>query len=925
MKTIGVMEVMEQANAPLPGGEASHEPTRHISKSSAGGENRLDDRFGRWLKLYRNRMGMTRASLARRINYSVDAIKKVENGQRVPSESMARLLAEALGITPEMHGVFIRFGRTNISHPAFTRMVQYEETASAPAPLTALASQTKPTRLPYPIKPLIDRASEINSALDLIMQKRTRLLTLHGAPGAGKTRLGLEISNLLRNHFNNNVYHVSLALVNSADAVAGEIANQLRLPLQELRKSASATLPDLVVEALRHKQTLLVLDNFEHVLSAASLICYLLEQTPALVIIVTSREPLGLEGEMRLAVSPLTYPSLSCQPLGIDAVASYPAVKMFVQEARTLDASFTLTEENYTHVGRICEMMQGLPLCLELVAGQLAHHSLTDILSQLDQDDFTTPLTRESTPGMPNPHHISLLHAIQWSYQKLKPIEQQLFSALSVFAAPVDEQALLAVAFDSAGHLETTMAPYVLNTLFNQHLIRQEHKPGRMTQYALMIPIRSVLRENLIAADVCQALQIRQVAYFEQLATRPESKASHSRHTEWAQQIDCNYYNIIMALEWCHANASARALHMAASLADYWHSRGYWHEGRRWLDQLIQSNTGDRPDVPIHIRARVLGALATFQMLQGESITAIDTANKSLALAESAAPDSVAERGGALTVLGDVNYQLDDYVHALSQYDRALEVYRQAGDRWHEANLLGQMGYLAHDQGDLASADRLINQSLIIWHSLADQAGIASALQRLAQLELLRGRSERAVEMAQQSLVLYRKQEDRLGEATAMQRLGAAWLQMGHLDRAESVLTNAVDQLQQLNSGISLAEALTALGRTLQLQGRISEAIGKHRDAIELAEQMHNRRVVSTNLSFLAGALMSQSQPVAAAKLLASASKVAPVSSNPISNVTTRHAEALKIEVRRHLTPLTFDTAWEEGLTLNLKQALAIL
>ncbi len=918
-------------NSPSEGQNTTPAPKPAIANRT----ERPDDRFGRWLKQYRNRMGLTRAALARRINYSVDAIKKVENGQRVPSESMARLLAEALGITPELHGVFIRFGRTNNSHPAFARLVQRDDIVNSdqlpPAPTTP--NPTRHIRLPYPVKPIVDRVDEIKVAVELITQKNVRLLTLHGAPGVGKTRLGLEISNLLRGSFEDHVFYVSLSPVNSPEGVPSEIALQLHLPAQDLRRMVSAALPDILVEALRHRRTLLVLDNFEHVLSASGLISYLLEQTPSLVIIITSREALGLADEMPLEVPCLSFPS-SAQAsvqgsigLDLNAAANYAAIKMFVQEARTHDAGFNLTDSNYEQVRAICEQLQGLPLGLELAAGQLAHSPLAELHTQLQQNHSVRPLSHENGRNTLPSHHMNLVQAIQWSYQKLKPIEQQLFTAACIFAAPVDEQALQAVAFDANGLLETSMLPYVLRTLCDKHLLQQDLLPGRINRYTMMTPIRNALRETIVAKPLLETLQLRQVNYFEQLANRPENKINHPGNLEWGQQIDHNYHNLIAALDWCYINEPNRALHMAANLANYWKSRGHWHEGRRWLDRLIQTNGNTIPIVPANVRARALGALATFQMLQGEPITAIDTANKSLALAEGEQPDNetAIERGSALTVLGDANYLLDDYAHAVAQYERALEVYRKIGARWYEANLLGQMGYMAHDQGDLSSADRLINQSLIIWHGLANQVGIASALQRLAQLELLRGRSERASELAQQSLTLCRKQEDRLGEAIALQRLGAAWLQMGQLDRAEGALSEAVAQLQMLNSGISLAEALTSLGRTLQLQGRIPEAIKLHRMAIELAEQLRNRRVVSANLSFLAGALMGQNQPVTAAKLLATATKLTPTGNSAISNVTARHAEVLKIEVRRHLSPLNFDTAWEEGLALNLNQALSIV
>ena len=921
---------MELINETLPKVPTENTIVTNTHKSAAA--KHINDLFGQWLKQYRNHLGMTRAALARRINYSVDAIKKVENGQRIPSESMARLLAEALGITPELHGVFIRFGRTSISHPAFNRLIQREESIPSTTQVFSTPGIPRQARLPYPIKPIIDRASEVATVVELVTKSQARLITLHGAPGVGKTRLGLEVSNQLRSFFEDQVFQVSLAFVTSPDSVPDEVAKQLHLPLQELRRSGNAELPSILVETLRHKRTLLVLDNFEHVLPATALISYLLEQTPSLVIIVTSREALGLPDETRLLVQPLSYPTLISQLSSPEMASTYAAVQMFVQETRTQDAHFGLTPHNYAEVSQVCELVQGLPLCLELAAGQLARQSFTELLAQLQQHLSNFVLTQDESNPTLTPHHINLKQAIDWSFRALNPIEQQVFSALCVFTAPADEHAILAVCGTTsgtglAGLIDASMLPYVLRSLCDKNLVLQTRSIGHVTRFNLMAPIRSVARDTIVAAAVMEKLHMQVIAHFESLANQPESAVSHPNHIEWTQRIDADYYNLLTSLEWCYVNATTRALQIAVNLAVYWQTRGRWHEGRRWLDRLIQSSlhpdTHDTPQVPIDVRARALSALAMFQLLQGEPITAIDTANKSLALAE--ASNNPIERGSALSVLGDLNYQLGDYTYTLAHYERALVAYREAGNRWHEATLLGQMGYLAYDQGDLPNADRLLNQSLIVWHGLSNQSGIASALQRLAQLELVRGRSEHAAELAQQSLTLYRKLEDRLGVATAIQRLGAAWLQMGQLDRAEQLLGEAIHQLQTLNSGIVLAEALTTLGRILHLQGRTAEAIAKHRAAIDLADQMHNRRVIATNLNLLAGALIGQNQPLTAAKLLAVATKIIPVNINALANVTAKYADTLKIDVQRHLSPSTFATAWEEGLSLNLKQIMALI
>jgi len=743
--------------------------------------------------------------------------------------------------------------------------------------------------------------------------------------------LAQEIVSALRQSFGGDIYFVPLAEVTSVRSVLFQIANHMSLSPSYIRRSS--TIEDiltLIIEQLRMRRVMLVLDNCEHVLAAAPLFQQLLEELTELRVVVTSREPLALTGENCLRLGPLSYPEFASDVLVPEAASAYESVQMFVQEARALDAGFGINEENCADIVAICSLLNGLPLCIELAAAQLAVRSLAQLHAEMQGASSSQLLQRMQPDGEAASHHLSLRHAIEWSYRQLNQAEQQVLESLSIFATQADEEAILAVAFGDnesvAENTHKTLLPYLLHSLADKNLIQRYIPTGKLPVYGQMIPIRNVLREEIICPDRLGQYQRRYMGFFCRMTggsgsgNATELLGFQANHADRLAQIDQRYTNIVAALEWSLSHDITSALQLVNQLDAYWRSRGLWHDARYWLDQLVQSNLGNNTELSNSARARVLSALAAFQLLQGESVTAIDTANKSLALAES--EQSRPELIRSLIVLGDINCSLDDYSRAYSQYDRALGMVREVGDRWHEAKLLSRLGHLAHNRGDLSGADRLLNQSLLLWHAQSHQAGVAGVLQRLAQVELLRGRADRANDYARQSYTLYHKQANLVGEATALQRLGATELQMGHLDKAEQALRESIAQLRVLESGITLAEALTSWGRLMQLLDRPTEAVQSYLEAIHLAETQRSRRVVSANLCALASVLFSQHKHIEAAKLLAVAVHSLQGLGGAVLLSMQRQVDILKMDLLRHLSQISFNAAWEEGARLTLKQAL---
>ncbi len=409
--------------------------------------------FGQWLKQRRQQLDLTQEAVAEATKCSPDTIRKIEAGLRRPSRQIAELLANFLDVEPLDVPAFVLWAR-GVAHPGHASMLATQGPSAAPANTASSQPTRTPggrgissTSLPLLPTPLVGRERELASIKELVWRSTTRLLTLLGSPGIGKTSLGIALASALQADFKDGLLYVSLGPLSDPSLVAATLAEALGV-----REAPTRTLLDSLQDVLRDKQMLLILDNFEQVVSAAPLLTDLLAAAPQLKVIITSRSPLHLRGEKLVEVRPLDIPDPKHIP-PVEELEQISSVALFVERVRDVNSDFALTPENAPVVAAICSRLDGLPLAIELAAARTRLLSLSALLSRLERQLTVLAGGPRDAPL----HHQTLRGALEFSYRLLGTGEQRLFRRLGIFPGPFTLEAAEEVAGATLDQLEAIL------------------------------------------------------------------------------------------------------------------------------------------------------------------------------------------------------------------------------------------------------------------------------------------------------------------------------------------------------------------------------------------------------------------------------------------------------------------------------------
>jgi len=612
-----------------------------------------------------------------------------------------------------------------------------------------------------PVHPtsLIGRDEEVRAVVALLRQPETRLVTLSGPGGTGKSRLALQVGAECLDDFQDGVFFVALAAATEAAGVITAIAETLNC-----KETAGETLLASLTQSLREKRLLLILDNFEQVTSAAPVLSDLMAAAAGVKMLVTSRIVLRLRGEREFPVPTLGSPSLKAK-LSPEEALGFPSVALFVERAQASRPDFAITADNVAAVTEICRRLDGLPLAIELAAARIKMLAPSAMLGYLKS---RLKLLTGGARDLPERQR-TLRNAIAWSYDLLTAEEQSLLRHLSVFPGGCSFLSAEAVAQAPDGpELDVFEG---LASLVDKSLLRQSERAGEES-FVMLETIREFSGEKLAAAGEESGAMDRFAAFYrDQILGEPEDS------TTWDQEGE--ELNARAALDHMLAHGdAASAAAVTGAMASWWERRGLFTEWRGYAQRCLgrESEISDRALV-----AELLRTLGWFAHLQGEDEDANRLEERSLALYR-AIPDAVGE-ATALNNLALIAQARGDAVLAKELFEESLAVVRALGDGAREASRLSNLGILASEQGEFDVAASRLFEAAERYASLGDRNGTAACWCNLGDLELRRGDFERAIEFSGKSLGLFRELGDRRGIA-----IGLANMAVAHQGRGEPAL-----------------------------------------------------------------------------------------------------------------------------------------
>ena len=762
--------------------------------------------FGNWLRGRRKELGVTQEELAESINCSLTTIQKIEAGGRRPSGQIAHLLAEYFRVPADEQEAFVAFARTGRVALGSPEPTANEVGAHAPW----RDAYKHKTNLPAMLTPLIGRVSSEREILEILLQPKLRLLTLTGAPGIGKTRLALQVASDLVEHFEDGAYLVDLAPVSDPDLVIPAIVHALGL-----RETAGQSIEDLLLSHVRGKRLLLLLDNFEQVLDAAPAVVGLMQASPWMKVLVTSREALHVRGERRFSVPPLELPDLNLlakpDPKAVLLLSQNPAVELFVERIQASSSDFALTGENIEDVAAICVSLDGLPLAIELAARavmlspQQIRASLDNRLKLLAHGARDLPLRQRT-----------LRAAIDWSYDLLHADEQRIFRRMSIFVGGCTLAATEAVCiYEGEGDASTDTMSRIISLTDKSLLVRE--RSAIELRFGMLETVREYAFEQLEVSQELEIAQRRHASYYLKLAEEAEPQLTGHEQETWLRHLEEEHDNLRAAMRWCIDQEEAEiALRLGGALARFWYRRGHITEGRKWLDMAL--------------------AIAE-QKLQPVNNLSIQDAR------------SVIEVWAkALNGAGILASIQGDYGESRLRFEAGLVLVRELGDKQSIVNTLHNLGTVAQEQGDHASARSMHEESLILRRELGDKRGIAMSLNNLGILRKEQGDYAAARTLQEEGLALRRELGDNWGVAMSLNNLGVVAEEQQDYDSARSYLEQSLVLRQDLGDKVGIASCLEELGRvgTLSAQGNI-EALTRAAVLFGAAETV--REVLSTPLS----------------------------------------------------------------------------
>lgn len=748
--------------------------------------------FGTWVKRRRKALDLTQQGLAKQIGCSPSLIFKIESDERRPSRQMAELLAEKLDIPAEQHSLFLKTARQEKSPDSLDAIPPLSrfEPASAPEP--------HHSHLPVSPTPLIGREHELSLIPKQLLEPSCRLLTLTGAGGIGKTRLAIEVGHVLKPRFADGVYFISLAGVGMTESIPTAIADVLGFGF-----SGPADLMVQLANFLHEKETLLIFDNMEHLLEGRDLLGRILLETHHVKMIVTSREPMRLQWEWLFEVQGLPLPEEN----DANAVKTNSAIQLFIQRAQQTSQQFSLETENSSAIIRICRMVGGLPLAIELAASWVRVLSAREIAQELEKSLDFLETNKVDVPQ----RHRSIKTVFDHSWQLLTEKERDLFMKLSVFKGGFTREAAVAVAGASL---------LLLSSLVDKSLLRHSKNPDRYDLHEL---VRAYALEKLRINPLEEQLALAKYAeHYAGWIQSLEWEFKSPRQTQTSQIIRFESSNWHGAWHWAIEDHRLDLLRrMIPTLNWYFEVNGYYDEAisafKAAVDHFRQSGS------PVSLKtagersafAFLLDCLGWFEFRKGNMEIAVPLLHESLDIAREQDDPEV-----MYYIHGNWGYLCLFTIEVEEARRLTLESlrYGQELKLWHQAIPKSVLGIVAYQQENFQEAYQQLNDSLSLWRSVGDPRGLVFTMTYMGMTALAMKDYDAAKSILTESNQIAKANMDRWAHAFGLDLLGRASMSEGlheeaitHFKQSFALFSEIGDQMNSARATIYMGQAHAAM------------------------------------------------------------------------------------------------------------------
>lgn len=762
----------------------------------------MDYSFGTWVKRRRKTLDLTQQELARRVGCSLATIVKIEAEERRPSRQIASLLATHLDVPEDQREQFLKVARQEKSTTTLDSIPPLTPSVSSPQKDPVPARELHHSHLPIPPTPLIGREYEINLIPRQLLDPACRLLTMTGPGGIGKTRLAIEVGHALESHFPDGVHFISLAGVGKPQSILTAIADSLGLGF-----SGPADLMVQLINFLHNKQTMLILDNMEHLLDGRDMLGQILQETHLVKMIVTSRVQMHLQWEWLFEVQGLPLPEEN------NELETNSAVQLFVQRARQASQGFSLESEDVTSIVHICRLVGGHPLAIELAASWIRMLSASEIARELDKSLDFLETRKFDVPQ----RHRSIKTVFDHSWKLLTKNERELLMKLSVFEGGFTREAAFKV---------TDASLFLLSSLVDKSLLRHARDADRYDLHELIRTYAFARLQN--SPPEVDEVSLKYATHYADWVQSLEWEFKSPRQTQTSQIIRAETCNWLSTWNWAVQHQRLDLLRrMFPTLNWYFEVNGYYNEAisafKSAVDHLRMTGAPSTLSTPEEKSAfaALVDSLGWFEFRKGNVEVAIPLLQESLDIArEQDDPEVMYYIHGNWGYLSLFTGEVEEARRLTSESLR----YGQKLKPWHQAIPLSVLGIVAYQQGNFQEAHQQLSESLKLWRSVGDPRGLVFTMIYMGMASLAMNDFESAKSILTESNQIAEANMDRWAHAFGTDLSGIASMSQGQNEEALVHFRQSVSLYDEIGDQMNSAQATVHMGQACAGMRAVDEA-----------------------------------------------------------------------------------------------------